>query len=186
MEPGVHARGQEISTLRTRFQDLVDGHYEALWRYVSFLTAGSADTEDILHQAFLLAFDRLAAGTEFQGDPGLWLRGTIRNLVHVWWREKRKAPQDVADRLRLLAEEADDAPTVASSNEVKAALVHCLGKLAAEDRRLVAQRYEEGLRITRIAEDMRKNVATIRVRLFRIRQSLKLCVEAQLARGSAT
>ena len=180
------AGDRSISTLRTQFQELVDRYYEKLWPYVWFLTAGSRDGEDILHQAFLLAFDRLAAGEEFRGDPGAWLRGTLRNLVHAWWREKRKAPQALADQLALLAEEADDALTASAKEEVRAALEHCLAKLAASDRELVAKRYEQGLRITRIAEELEKNVATVRVRLFRIRQVLMLCVQAQLARGSAT
>jgi len=164
----------------------VDAHYAALWPYARFLTRGSAEAEDLLHQAFLLAFDRLAAGEVFRGDVGKWLRGTLRNLVRAWWRQRRKLPQDVADRLATLAQEADDAPAAASKRELRAALEHCLGKLVPDDRHLVAKRYEEGLRITQIAEQLRKNTATVRVRLFRIRQALKDCVEAQLAGGMAT
>lgn len=103
-----------ISELQKRFQDVVDRHYEGLWSYVCFLTAGSPDSEDILHQAFLVAFDRLAAGDPFRGDLGKWLR------------------------------------------------------------------------ITQIAEQMDLNVATARVRLFRLRKSLKACVEGQLAGGVVT
>jgi len=147
--------------------------------------AGSAEAEDVVHEAFLLAFDRLAEGVEFRGDPGKWLRGTARNLVYAWWREQRKLPQHVADRLKLLAEEADDALAAAARRELQAALDHCLGELRAEDRQLVAKRYEEGLRITQIAEQLRRNAATVRVRLFRIRRTLKMCVEGQLGSGGA-
>jgi len=165
---------------------MVDLHYEGLWAYVAALTAGATEGEDIVHEAFLLAFDRLAAGQEFEGDAGKWLRGAARNLVYAWWRRRRRMPQDVADRLKLVADEADDALTAAARAEVKAALEHCLGKLPAADRQLVAKRYEEGLRITRIAEQARCNVATLRVRLFRIRQALRRCVDAVLAKGGAT
>jgi len=161
----------------------VDRHYEGVWRYARFLTRGAAEAEDMVHEAFLLAFDRLAAGEEFTGDAGAWLRGALRNLVKSWWRERRKLPQDVADRLVLLAEEADDALTVAAGEELRAALDHCLGLLGAEDRDLVARRYERGMRITRIAEELRRNAATVRVQLFRIRQALKECVERQLSKG---
>lgn len=163
----------------------MDRHYEGVWSYARFLTRGAAEAEDLVHEAFLLAFDRLAAGEEFAGDAGAWLRGTLRNLVKAWWRERRKLPQDVADRLSLLAEEADAAAT-AESHELQAALDHCLGLLAPEDRDLVARRYERGMRVTQIAKDLRRNAATVRVQLFRIRQALKNCVERQLARGTAT
>lgn len=162
----------------------MDGHYEPLWPYVCALTRGAAESEDILHQAFLLAFDRLAAGEEFTGDAGKWLRGTVRNLVHVWWRQRRKMPQDVADCLKLLADEADEPLAAAAQGELNAALERCLGKLRPEDRSLIGQRYEQGRRVKAIAEQMRKNVATVRVRLFRIRQALKRCVERWLAKGS--
>ena len=175
-----------IPKLRKRFQEIVDRHYEPLWSYVRLLTRGAAESEDILHGAFLLAFDRLAAGREFHGDVGKWLRGTARNLVRAWWREKRKLPAGVADRLKLLADEADDALTTAVNDELRAALEVCLGKLPAQDRQLVAQRYEAGLRVTVIARELHRNAATIRVRLFRIRQALKACVEAQLSGGVAT
>ena len=179
------SRRPAIGELRQRFQDLVDEHYDALWGYVGYLTGGSRDREDLLHEAFLLAFDRLAAGIEFQGDPGRWLRGVLRNLARAWWRQKRKVPDDLADHLKRLADRADDVPSLAASRELNAALNHCLGTLAPAERRLVAERYEQGLRVTAIAKQLRRNVATVRVQLYRIRQSLKLCVETQLARGGA-
>jgi len=94
-------------------------------------------------------------------------------------------PQDVADRLKRLVDEADDALTGMARAEVAQALERCLGKLSAGDRALVAARYERGLRVTAIAQRLRRNVATVRVRLFRIRQALRRCVEAILSRGGA-
>ena len=178
--------GAGISTLRTRFQELVDRHYDGVWAYVGALAGGAAEAEDIVHQAFLAAFDRLAAEKEFTSDAGAWLRATARNMVYTWWRERRRMPQDVADRLRQVADEADDALTRAAKAEVRAALAHCLEKLPEADRQLVAGRYEQGLRITHMAKQLQQNVATVRVRLFRIRQALKRCVEARLAHGGAT
>lgn len=158
----------------------MDAHYEGVWAYVSFLTSGSNDTEDLVHQAFLLAFERLAKGEGFSGDPGKWLRGVARNLVYAWWRRQRRMPNGLADKLKLVMDESDDAATMASMAELRTALDRCLAKLPADDRALVAKRYEEGLRIVAIAEALKANVSSIRVRLFRIRQALKLCIERQL------
>lgn len=179
-------RRSAITRLRRRFEELVDRHYEGVWRYTRALTRGAAEAEDIVHEAFLIAFDRLEGGREFAGDAGAWLRGAVRNLVKAWWREQRKLPQDVAERLSLLAEEAGDALSAAASRELRAALDHCLGALSPEDRDLVARRYEHGLRITQIAQQLARNAATVRVQLFRIRQALKQCVEGQLAGEGAS
>ena len=151
-----------------------------------FLTAGSPESEDILHQAFLLAHDRLASGEDFQVSPEVWLRGTVRNLVYAWWRQKRKLPQNLADGVKLLADEADDHAAGVTWERLKEALRKCLEKLAPEDRQLVRKRYQEPLAINQIAKEMQRNPATVRVRLFRIRGGLKRCVEAVLSQGGAS
>ena len=148
------------------------------------LTGNSPDGEDILHQAFLLAFDRLAEGDRTIVDMGKWLRGVVRNLVRTWWREKRKLPEDLADRLHELADEADSASNVLARAEFNQALERCLGQLAPAARRFVAARYENGLPIHEIARQEDLNEATARVRLYRIRQSIKSCLEAALAEGA--
>jgi RNA polymerase sigma-70 factor (ECF subfamily) len=170
--------------LRERFTEIVDLHYKDLWSYVSFLTGGPDGCEDIVHQAFLLAFDRLAEGTEFTGDPGKWLRGTARNLVYTWWRERRKLPQDLAERLKTVIDESESVFESVANAETASALEHCLEKLSPEDRAMIRERYEKGVRITEIAEQTKANVTSLRVRLFRIRQALKLCVETQLSGGA--
>lgn len=160
---------------------MVDDHYEGLLRYAHFLLADRTQVEDVVQQAFMLAFDRLAHDQGFQGDPGKWLRGTVRNLVHEVWRQKRKLPQDVADLLHQVVLRADEAGEVEDRSRVREALRRCLDKLEADDRRLLDQRYEAGRRVAEIAQRMQLNVATLRVRLFRVRQGLKSCIEAQFA-----
>lgn len=171
-----------VTSRQRQFEAIVNEHYEPLWSYVSFLTRGAADAEDITHQAFLLAFDRLVDERPID-DLALWLRGVVRNLVRAWWREKRNLPQDLADQLGRLAEEADDAATSELRAEREAALAGCLERLSTDERRLIKARYEDGLRITRIAELEEANVKTTRVRLFRIRERLKSCVELALSQG---
>jgi RNA polymerase sigma-70 factor (ECF subfamily) len=171
------------SDLHTRVHRIVEEHYDPLSSYVRFLTGASADGKDIVHEAFLLAHAKLASGREFEGDPGSWLRGTARNLVYAWWRQKRRLPQDLADQLKLLADEAEDGVDAEGREEMKSALRRCLEKLGAEERVLLSKRYEQGLRAVRIADELRLNVATVRVRLHRLRQALRGCIEGQLSRG---
>ena len=163
------------------FQRMVDDHYEPLMSYAYFLLGHREQVEDVVQQAFMLAFDRLADGQRFQGDPGKWLRGTVRNLVHDVWRQKRKLPQDVADLLQQVVLQADEAGDAIDRSMVREALRRCLDRLEENDRQLLGQRYETDRRITDIARRMELNVATLRVQLFRVRQGLKSCIEAQFA-----
>lgn len=163
------------------FQQIVDDHYEPLLRYAQFLLGRSGPVEDVVHQTFLLAFDRLAVGQPFQDDPGKWLRGAVRNLVRDVWRQQRKLPQDVADQLQQVVHQADEAGDAIDRSLVREALHRCLERLDGGDRDLIGRHYAGGSQISEIARRGELNAATLRVRLFRIRQGLKSCIEGQFA-----
>ncbi len=131
----------------------------------------------------MLVFDRLREGDRSIEETGKFLRGVVRNLVRAWWREKRKLPRDLADRLYELAEEADSVPTKLAQAELAEKLRLCLNQLAPAARRFVSARYEQGLAIHEIAHREQVNESTARVRLFRIRQTLKSCLESAFAGG---
>ena len=69
------------------------------------------------------------------------------------------------------------------SDELTDALQRCLNQLAPAARRFVTARYEQGLPIHQIAHQESLNVTTARVRLFRIRDTLRTCLESYLAGG---
>lgn len=165
---------------RQQFERLVDDHYRSVWRYVVALTRGANNAEDLTHQAFLIAFDRLVDEQPID-NPGQWLRGVVRNLVREWWRKNRRLPVELADQICDLAEDTDNEADERRS-EREAALAGCLDKLSDGERLIVRARYEDGLSITEIADRQQINVKTARVRLFRIRERLKACVEFAFAR----
>ena len=106
-------------------------------------------------------------------------------MVYAWWRERRRIPQELAESLKLLIDESEDAFERVAKAEMSAALEHCLGRLPPGDRELIRERYEKSSRITQIAERTKASAGSLRVRLHRIRQALKQCVETQLAGGAA-
>ena len=173
-------KGLNLS-LRGSFTQLVDLYYESLWAYTASLVAGSEAADDLVHDAFLVAFEYLAQGREFSGDPEKWLRGVVRNIVHAWWRKNRKFPPAVAERLKAGAGEEETSLAALEKAEEEEALTRCLDKLGDEDRTLIGKRYTQRFRATRLAREMGININTLRVRLFRVRKWLKACVEMQSA-----
>lgn len=170
------------SSRQREFQHLVDSHYRSVWQYVVMLMRGASEAEDLTHQAFLLAFDRMIQQRPIH-DPELWLRGVVRNLVREWWRKSRRLPVELSDELCRLVEEVDSESEELRADQ-DAALAACLQKLSDDERQLVSDRYETGLPMAEIAQRHRINVKTARVRMFRIRERLKTCVELTFARGA--
>lgn len=168
------------SELQESFQVLIDKHYEALMRYAWYLTDGEA-VEDLVHDAFLAAFDRLAAG---RGDSvehwRPWLRGTLRHLVATHWRQKYKLPEVTTERLAELAAETDDNDDAHMRRLMLRSLKHCLQQLESPQKDMVRRHYRNRMPLARLAEIIGCAPGTLRVRLYRVRQWLKDCVERRL------
>lgn len=163
---------------RRRFEEMVERYYEDLWTYSAYLMGGrTGDAEDILQEAFLAVFDRLAKGGGFTGDPGLWLRGVVRNLVRQWWRDKKRVPAVAVEEFMNLAEATDSSLDASLQDELMDALTLCIQQLEEPERRLVSKRYQGDFDADEAARSTGVNVKTVYVRLFRIRSWLKECVE---------
>ncbi len=69
--------------------ELIDAHYEALYRYAYRLTGSAADAEDLTQEAFGKAIARLAQLREPERAKA-WLFRILRNLyLHKMRDEKR-------------------------------------------------------------------------------------------------
>jgi RNA polymerase sigma-70 factor (ECF subfamily) len=61
------------------------------------------------------------------------------------------------------------------------ALERCLDGLPPKSRSLVTFRYHNGLKIDQIAAAVQSTPGSVRVALFRIRETLAACIERRLA-----
>ncbi len=168
--------------IQERFRELVDRNYEDVWRYASHLTGGQHG-EDLCHDAFLAAFDRMLAGQEDIRDIDKWLRGTVRHLAAKWWREQRRLPSASVERLIGLLEACDSRPEEDEPEKLRRALQRCLKELDDRSRDMLHARYAEGLDSAGLARRLGRQAETVRTWLFRIRQALKACIERRIAAG---
>ncbi|MHC4887708.1 MAG: RNA polymerase sigma factor [Planctomycetota bacterium] len=162
------------------FKDLVDLHYEDLWSYASYCSLGQGEVEDILHEAFLAAFERLRKGEPFAGDPLHWLRAVIRNKSRTLWRKRTRLLTADAEVLETLIPEVDAPLDTLVKQEAEGSLLSCIGHLGEEERELLDERYADGTRIERMAEEKGVKAETLRTKLFRLRRRLKSCLEEKL------
>lgn len=149
--------------------------------YVAAAIRSTADREDVLQQVALTVARRFEEYDEKRPFVGwvLWLaKSRIVDHYRSSQRQRLVLGPDVLDRLAesLTASHDDVSPR-------RAALDDCLATLTERSRELVRMRYHDGMAITAIAGAVRSTPGSIRVALFRIRETLAECIDRRLAAG---
>ncbi|MFW5857992.1 MAG: RNA polymerase sigma factor [Planctomycetota bacterium] len=166
--------------LQDRLRTLVEEHYDNVYRYARFCAGGDAEAEDLAQEAFLAAFRRVRKGVPFEGDPGAWLRGVVRNQARARRRRLKALAVEDPEALQPLDAVGDQPLQELVREEAFDALAGCLEKLPAAERDLLGERYNGDAGVEAMAETAGINPKTLRVRLFRIRKKLKTCLESTL------
>src|SRR5262245_38292887 len=149
-------------------RELIDAHYEALYRYAYRLTGSAADAEDLTQEAFGKALARLAQLRE-PDRAKAWLFRILRNLyLHQVRDEKRHRviPLDAVGDLP--AREADAEPVIEPGR-----LQQALDQLDEGFRTPLILFYFEEFSYRDIAEQMDLPIGTVMSRLARAKAYLR-------------
>ncbi|MBP7748296.1 MAG: sigma-70 family RNA polymerase sigma factor [Phycisphaerae bacterium] len=151
--------------------------------------AGRIDPDDVLQQAYVVAFQSLA-GCRFDGPGGFykWLEkiaiSRLRDQQRALRRQKRDAAREVVatngspsasypDLLnRLEGTEATPSRHVAR-NEAVAALMTCLARLGEEQRAVIRLRFLEGRSVAEVAERLGKTEGAVHMLCHRALKALR-------------
>src|SRR5262245_52586421 len=107
-----------------RPRDLIDAHYEALYRYAFRLSGSAPDAEDLTQETFSKAFSRLSQLRDHDRAKG-WLFRILRNAYLHRVRDERRhhvipldAIGDIAERRQASELEIDPAQLQSVLNEL--------------------------------------------------------------------
>lgn len=161
------------------YGEIVRAYQHDIWRVTAFALGGPDVTEDLVQQAFVIAYrrlDRYERGRDF----GAWLRGIARNLARDQVRKRAREDARMKRYLHHLeARSVDDADD--REARLCAALRACREELSATAREALSLRYDEGCDFGAVAAAMGRTVAGARQLLQRTRLSLRHCIEGRLA-----
>jgi RNA polymerase sigma-70 factor (ECF subfamily) len=173
---------------RDAFAELVLRHQRQVRCFVAAYVRDAAAVDDIAQEVFLAAARKIG---EFRHEASLatWLLGISRKqtLFHLRSQARKDLRRlgplaDDIERWRVADLEADElAPDRRRELE---ALQACLEKLAPESAKIVGDHYFRGVRVADIARALGRQENAVKVMLFRIRQSLRRCLDQALV-GSA-
>lgn len=169
---------------RAAFSQLVRLHQAVVRAYLgAHLREGEA-ADDLAQEVFLRAFRRLDA---FQlpetGTMRPWLMGIARNLLLEHLRrpgrlEARVDPEAAAEAGQVVRDPVEVERRIE-------ALQRCVDKLAPAAARLVWRHYFERRTLASLAAEENKQESALRMRLLRIREVLRACIEQTVGEGTS-
>jgi RNA polymerase sigma-70 factor (ECF subfamily) len=155
-------------------------HRKMLLSFIYSVVRDHHLAEDLFQDVSLVAFNKCAdfqSGTNF----GAWLRQIARNRIMKEWQKPGKDMLALDDAAIDAVMHAYDREPDEHWEDREAALQECLQRLPPEGRRMIEDRYRDGLAFETIAERLQSTANSIQVRLCKLRQALRRCVEMKLA-----
>src|SRR5581483_1582582 len=143
----------------------------------SLLLRDPAEAEDVTHEVFLRAVERVAA----QDPPSVWEAWLVRVAVNAcrvrqrsgWWKSRRR-PGDLDELAPFLSRSSEEE---ARSREWQRRVWTHLRSLNNKQRNVFVLRYVEGWSTEEVAESLGLSAAAVKTHLFRAVKYLRKAVE---------
>lgn len=169
------AAAQPVKSEQINFNDLVKQFRTPLFRFVVRHIGNPADAEDIAQQTFLEAFNAL--GTfRGQSQVSTWLYGIAMNLIRNYLNRAphrvRKYESD--EVLAVMADDADGPHELIERMELFTRLYQEVDTLSEELRQTFLLVAIEGRSYEEAALTLNIPIGTVRSRLFRAREAIKV------------
>jgi RNA polymerase sigma-70 factor (ECF subfamily) len=150
-------------------------HQRRLSQYVSMLMLDLNDADDVLQETLMVMwrkFDETYPESSFYA----W---ASRTASLVAFRERRSKDRhalalDPEILERIAAEESDDP---ALSANLTIFLDACMDRLPPQDRELIEQRYQLGMRVACLAKKLGRSAKSVSKSVGRIRRTLLACLQ---------
>jgi RNA polymerase sigma-70 factor, ECF subfamily len=156
---------------RDAFGDLVRIYQDRLFNSLARIVASRVDAEDLVQEAFVQAYLKLAS---FRGNCSFytWLYRIALNLAYS--NARRRQVRKALERTREVSEDIPADSTMSPSERIERAeesarIRRALSALSQEHRALLVLRGVEGFDYQTIAEVLHLNPGTVRSRLHRAR-----------------
>lgn len=154
-----------------QFALLFDRHAPHIQRYLA-RRLGQQTADDLLAEAFLVAFSKRERYDSSRPDARPWLYGIATNLVGQHRREearRHRVPAAASD----VDDHADRVAADVTARAMRPVLTGALAALSAEDRDVLLLVAWEQLSYLEVAEALAITVGTVRSRLNRARRKVR-------------
>jgi len=153
-----------------------------LFSFIALMVGNTSDAWDVLQNtnlALMKKAEQYDSGRPFQA----WAKSIAYYEVLTFRQRQRRErlvfDDDMLDQIaaKLVREESDEEIRTRRHT----ALERCLSKLAPAQQTLVAQRYQEGVSVGRLAQERACSETAVSTLLYRIRKVLALCIQGEIS-----
>jgi len=153
----------------------------SLFAFIYGFVRNVHDAEDLFQEVWVRFSDALNRGVEIK-EQAAWCRGTARNLLLHYWRERQRDEVVADPELMDLVEQAfaEQEPNQDYWLVRQQALNECIHELPERSNQLLRLKYERGLSTPALADELKQSVAAVLMALSRLRQILRDCAQKKL------
>jgi RNA polymerase sigma-70 factor, ECF subfamily len=153
----------------------------SLFAFINGCVRNPHDSEDLFQEVWVRFSRALAEQVEIQ-DQAKWCRGTARNLILHYWRDRKSelpvADEELMDLVELAFTEQEASHDFWRARQ--AALSECVQELPERSQHLLRLKYEQGLSADAVAGEVRQSSGAVLMSLSRLRRALRDCAERKL------
>lgn len=161
---------QSIAGNRTAQKELYSMYAKAMFNVVLRIVKQSENAEDVMHDAFIKAFQKL---DQFKGDVtfGAWLKKIMIHQAIDHLRQQNKYITSYLDDINELEHVADDYLDYDGLN--KSEIINCINRLKDNYRIIITLKLIEGYDYEEIGTIMNLTYAQSRTMFSRAKEKLK-------------
>ncbi|MCH2205239.1 MAG: sigma-70 family RNA polymerase sigma factor [Lentisphaerales bacterium] len=152
----------------------------ALYRYICSLLPNFCDADDILQEVAVISWDKYSSFDQKQSSFQTWVFGIARNKVLHSKRRFLRTQNLMVKALEEKAEAEFSQMTLKHIEEKEDALNHCVSNLDGKQQKILELRYKNKMTSGVIAEQLKRTSQQIRTQLFRLRSTLRSCINNKL------
>ena len=165
------------------FSELVSRYQQNVRACLAVRMNAVHEAEDLAQETFVKAYEKLADFDE-ERALGPWLRGIAFNLLRNYWRKHKPDAVGGGAELEILVDQQIAlSHSAESEKDMLSAMKHCVSTLEGDAAELIHMRYHEDKSISDITRMLGKNHSTVTMRLHRLREDLKRCINGRIAEG---
>jgi len=164
------------------FRDLIKGVGPHIRNYLASNIFDHQYVDDVLQQTFISAYHNLETFDPSYSFKG-WVYGIARNKLRQHlkktYRDKEKLESYEYEFRTHIAETFEEQPLENIRSQV-VKLQECMSKLGVKNQELVNERYFGKNSVKELAEKLGKTETSLSVTLYRVRATLRNCMEKAL------